>query len=186
MTSPSTIFRAAALAALFASSPATAKDADIVFMVGYHCTDPPGFLHYVPPAPFDSEVRVTADCTYSRYCDNDQYRSLWVAPTVRKGTQITVWDNSKGKTNDDWAEITIGKVVANAYGTYHGQAGMCISSFEQNRDGGDYRIVYHRRDNLDHRISRIRIVPGPKPPVIISKKRGNLTPEQVREAKKRH
>jgi hypothetical protein len=186
MTSLSTIFRATALAALFASSPAAAKDADIVFMVGYHCTDPPGFLHHVPPAPFDSEVEVAADCTYSQYCDNDQYRSVWIAPGVRYGTQIKVWDNSGGRTNDDWAEITIGKVVPNAYGAHYGQAGMCISSFEQNRDGRDYHIVYHRRDNLDHRISRIEITPAPRRPVIISKKRGNMTPEQVREAKKRH
>lgn len=78
--------------------------------------------------------------------DNDEIRSA-VLEDVPINTKITVYDNPDGKTNDDWAFVTVKKYKKR----------IQINDFEQSVDNPDYRLEYHRKNGLNGKISRIKI-----------------------------
>lgn len=86
---------------------------------------------------------------------NDEARSMGLY-YVKPGTIIRIYDDSKAKTNDDWAEIEVKRVVPN----------IIVPTFEMNLENDDYRIKYYRRDNLDGKVSHVKVFPGNSTPEI--------------------
>lgn len=164
-TSPFTAIGLSAFLLISGASAQSANYNDIIFLRGPNC-NPGGRIFY-----YDSKASIRSNCTYGYQCENDTIRSVWIAPTVRPGTRIRVYDNSDGERSDDWAEVTIKTVRSNFDASFAGREGMCIPSFEVNRDGPDYSIRYRRRDNLDGKISRIEIDAVKANPAAILKRR---------------
>lgn len=148
---------AAAAITMLLAQPVSAAVADIRFYSSQACDPRHGYRFGA-----DSEVELRANCTYGSTCENDSFRSMWIAPTVKPGTIIKVWDDSKASGRDDWAQIIIKAVIPSQSGSQGGKRGMCVDTFEQNRSGADYSIYYHRVDNLDGKISLIQVTPVPE------------------------
>lgn len=77
---------------------------------------------------------------------NDEIRSA-VLEHVPINTRIWIYDNPDGKTNDDWAVLTVKKYKKR----------IQINHFEQTVDNADYRLEYSRKNGLNGKISRIKV-----------------------------
>ncbi|WP_430908143.1 hypothetical protein [Maribacter sp. 2-571] len=75
---------------------------------------------------------------------NDEARSVNLIQ-VPKGTVIKVYDNPKGKENDDFAIILVKKKIFN----------YCIRTFEQSIYSSNIEMNYTRKNGLDGKISKI-------------------------------
>lgn len=77
---------------------------------------------------------------------NDEICSV-VLEYVPVNTKITVYDNPDGRTNDDWCTLEV-----KAY-----KRKIVIRHFEEDKETGDYRLDYHRKNGLNGKISHIEI-----------------------------
>jgi hypothetical protein len=79
--------------------------------------------------------------------DNDEARSL-VLNDVRPGALIRVYDDPRGRpSKDDWTEIHV-KQGATQY---------TVSSFERTYEDDVVRVIFHRNNGLDGKVSHIKI-----------------------------
>jgi len=79
-------------------------------------------------------------------CPNDEARSLFIR-NARRGEQYWLFDSPDGSLNDDWVEIAI----LNDFNE------LCIKTFERSFDDGSIRIIYHKRNGLDGKVSAMTI-----------------------------
>lgn len=77
-------------------------------------------------------------------CDNDEARSL-VLHDVPAGRVIRVYDSPSGATEDDWTSITVKRNISR----------RVIGTFQQDVDDASVRVVYHRNNGLDGKVSRL-------------------------------
>ncbi|HEX7153172.1 MAG TPA: phospholipase D-like domain-containing protein [Thermoanaerobaculia bacterium] len=84
--------------------------------------------------------------TTDSYCNNDEARSLMLYdfPTDKV---LFVYDSSSGSTGDDWAVIVPQRFIKRAV----------VGSFESSFTNADVRVCAFYRDNLDGKVSRVRI-----------------------------
>lgn len=75
---------------------------------------------------------------------NDEARSA-VLRHVSAGRVIRVYDDSGASVADDWTEIQVKRPIAF----------KLLSTFQETREDDEIRMVYHRGDNLDGKVSRI-------------------------------
>jgi hypothetical protein len=79
---------------------------------------------------------------------NDEARSVKLC-NVRPGTKIYVYDDSDGKTDDDWTEIRVkrfsGKII--------------VKTFEKDRNDDKVWVDYHKDNGLDGKVSYIKVKP---------------------------
>jgi hypothetical protein len=90
------------------------------------------------------------DFTQSDSYDNDDARSLRL-DRVSAGTLITVYDNSRGRRNDDFSEILVRSTT---------NAQQCVSTFEfANGTLSNATLQGRYRDfgNLDGKVSRVEV-----------------------------
>lgn len=76
---------------------------------------------------------------------NDHARSATVSGSA--GIRFIVYDKPSGQTDDDWTEIYLKTAVTDYY----------IPSLETAVDDPNVRIIYHRRNGLDGKVSALRI-----------------------------
>ncbi len=83
---------------------------------------------------------------------NDEARSVRLQ-YAKPGTWLRVFDDSDGRTNDDWAEIYVRKAARD----------IVIPTFQQNADNEYYWIRYYRKNGLDGKVSRVQVIAAPYP-----------------------
>lgn len=99
----------------------------------------------VVPASVDTAVNFT-DSSNMRWCDNDEARSIKLFD-VPAGRVIRLYDSADGSTQDDWVEIRVKRgITEKLIGTLEG-------AFEDD----DVRVVVHRNDGLDGKVSRVEV-----------------------------
>lgn len=79
-----------------------------------------------------------------RRCDNDEARSARLFD-VSAGRTLRLYDSPAGERQDDWVEITVKRDAAE----------VLIPSFERSFENDDVRVVYHRNNGLDGKVSRL-------------------------------
>ena len=89
--------------------------------------------------------------TSRRVRPNDEARSMRMY-AVPIGTTISVYDSGNGGTRDDWCEVRVKQRVKD----------YIVDTFERSYEDNVVRVVYHERDNLDGKVSYIRIDPPRK------------------------
>lgn len=91
-----------------------------------------------------------------RNCDNDEARSakLFDAPA---GRTIRLFDSPQGSRQDDWIEITTKRAIGE----------KLIGSFERSFEDADVRVVFHRNDGLNGKVSRLEASSLPSGPHIV-------------------
>ena len=77
-------------------------------------------------------------------CDNDEARSL-ILYNLPVGRVLRLYDSPNGSLTDDWVELTVKRTVAR----------HVISSFENTYEDDDVKVVYHRNNGLDGKVSRV-------------------------------
>jgi hypothetical protein len=77
-------------------------------------------------------------------CDNDEARSLGLYNAL-SGQIIRLYDSPTGNTNDDWTEIYVKRQIKY----------VLISTFENNIDNPDIQLIFHRKNGLDGKVSRV-------------------------------
>ena len=80
---------------------------------------------------------------------NDEVRSL-VLRNVAPGTVIRLFDDGKGRVNDDWVEIRVKAPSAR----------IVIGTFERCRNDHQVEVIYHRvrgNGNLDGKVSSVTV-----------------------------
>jgi hypothetical protein len=82
---------------------------------------------------------------------NDEARSMRMF-AVPIGTTISLYDAGNGGTRDDWCEIRVKQRVKD----------YIVDTFERSYEDNVVRVVYHEKDNLDGKVSYIRIEPPRK------------------------
>lgn len=84
-----------------------------------------------------------------RNCDNDEARSarLFEVPT---GRIVRLFDSPEGSREDDWLEITAKRDIVEAL----------IPGFQRSYEDADVRVVYHRNNGLDGKVSRLESADG--------------------------
>lgn len=88
---------------------------------------------------------------------NDEARSVRIQ-SVAPGARLLVFDDPRGSTSDDWAEIVVKKSGPD----------VVVGTFQQTVDTEYYKITHHRRNNLDGKVSYIEVFPGnPSPPAAL-------------------
>ena len=96
----------------------------------------------VIPVAADEAIDFTSSADF-RFCDNDEARSLRLFD-VPAGHVIRLYDDPRGDTEDDWVEIVAKRALAD----------KLIPTFEQSFEDTDVRVVYHRKNGLDGKVSR--------------------------------
>lgn len=84
----------------------------------------------------------------STECDNDETRSL-VLYNLPAGRVIRLYDSPSGSLEDDWTEIIVKRSIGR----------KAIGSFELSFDDDDVRLMYHRNNGLDGKVSRAEFSP---------------------------
>jgi hypothetical protein len=77
---------------------------------------------------------------------NDEARSV-VLYNVRVGAVLSVYDNAEGKTDDDWCEIVVKRLVQQE----------TVASFEETYENENVRVTYHRQNGLNGKVSHISV-----------------------------
>lgn len=121
----------------------------------------------VYPVAVDSEVSFQSDVNF-RFCDNDEARSgkLFDVPA---GRVIRLLDHPDGKREDDWAEIIVKRNVAE----------KLIPTFQRPFEDADVRLIHHRNNGLDGKVSRIEVSSARTGPVIDLYEGNNATQNLV-------
>ncbi|MCB1037103.1 MAG: phospholipase D family protein, partial [Acidobacteria bacterium] len=87
----------------------------------------------------------------TRFCDNDETRSL-LLHDVFAGQVFRFYDDSRqGFQDDDWTEILVKRNVAR----------KIIPTYEASFEDADVRVIYHRDDNLDGKVSSMEVRNSP-------------------------
>ena len=96
-------------------------------------------------------------------CDNDEARSI-VLYSLNAGHKLTVYDNPDGKKNDDWTEIIVKRDIKR----------KVINTFQRSFEDSDVRVIYHKDNGLDGKVSRaeISVVVYPQAPTLTSPANG--------------
>jgi hypothetical protein len=89
-----------------------------------------------------SSSKMEINAKKSSWIENDEARSVLVQ-NGKAGDVLRVYDNPDGKTDDDWAVITLKKDVAY----------LVIGTFEQTYENELYKIDFHRKNGLDGKTS---------------------------------
>jgi hypothetical protein len=79
-----------------------------------------------------------------RECANDEVRSL-VLYDVRAGQMLRLYDHPDGNTRDDWVEIIVKRRISQ----------KLIATFERSFEDADVRVIFHRHNGLDGKVSRL-------------------------------
>ncbi|MGF6529125.1 hypothetical protein ABID77_004438 [Variovorax sp. PvP013] len=143
---------AAFLMSAWTLTSAHAED-DLIFYEGNGCSQDITFT-------YDSHRASDDNCKQRGHCkgNNDEARSVRILKSVKQGAEILVYDSPDRKTTDDWTKITI------ADSSFVPPEGYCLRTFENNflnpRDNYGIRVEYIRKNGLDGKISRVRILPG--------------------------
>ena len=95
------------------------------------------------------------DFTKADWCENDEARAVELID-VPAGFVIRLSDDSKGKTNDDWVEI----IVKNDIFT------RTIDTLERSFESNDLRVIYHRDNNLNDKVSQMAVTTYPIGPIV--------------------
>lgn len=106
----------------------------------------PLFLHR------DKSLRFSDPWTGTDFpCDNDEARSM-LLHDVPAGKVLRFYDDGgRGYQEDDWTEIIVKRPVARKY----------VDTFEQSFEDADVRVIYHRDDGLDGKISSAEVASAP-------------------------
>ena len=89
-------------------------------------------------------------------CNNDEARSI-LLHDVPAGKVLRFYDDGgRGYQEDDWTEIVVKRPVARKY----------VDTFEQSFEDDDVRVVFHRDDGLDGKISSAEVATAPVGPVV--------------------
>lgn len=97
-----------------------------------------------------TEVDATYDFTgdsNTRYCDSDEARSA-ILFDVPAGRTVRMFDSPRGDTQDDWVEIVTKRDVTE----------LLVPSLERDFENDDVRVIYHRNNGLDGKISRLQVM----------------------------
>lgn len=126
---------------------------DLVFYEGNGCSQDIVFA-------YNSYREANDNCKKSGACkgDNDEARSLRIGKFVKQGAKIIVFDNPDGKTDDDYTRIDI------VDRSFIQPEGYCLSTFEQSFSNpftnSGIQVDYFRKNGLDGKVSRVRVIPG--------------------------
>jgi hypothetical protein len=126
---------------------------DLIFYEGNGCTQDIVFT-------YDSRNPSDDNCKKGGACkgDNDEARSLRILKSAATNTRIVVFDNPDGHQDDDFTVIDI------LSPEFMEDQGYCLRSFEQNFDTPQENqgiiVDYIRKNGLDGKISRVRVIPG--------------------------
>lgn len=88
-------------------------------------------------------------------CQNDQARSA-ILFDIPPGRVIRFFDNPSKKREDDWTEVIVKRAISE----------RIIHSFQESIDDEDVRIIYHRNNGLDGKISRIEVASAASGPTV--------------------
>jgi len=91
----------------------------------------------------------------SSYCVNDEVRSM-VLWDLEAGDVVRLYDHPDGRMEDDWLEIIVKQKLTDKR----------INTFERSFEDADIRVIYHRNNGLDGKVSRIQFSHQPIGPVI--------------------
>ena len=87
----------------------------------------------------------------TRFCDNDETRSL-LLHDVFAGQVFRFYDNSHRRfEDDDWTEIIVKRDISR----------KIIPTYERSFEDADVRVIYHRDDNLDGKVSAMELRNSP-------------------------
>lgn len=103
-----------------------------------------------------------------RNCDNDEARSARLFD-VPAGRTVRLFDSPQGSRQDDWIEITTRRAVAE----------KLIPGFQRSFEDADVRVVHHRNNGLDGKVSRLETASGPSGPTMVLYEGGSGTQNQV-------
>jgi hypothetical protein len=124
---------------------------DLIFYEGNGCSQDIVFT-------YNSYVQAKDNCKKHGACkgDNDEARSLRILKSAKRGTQIRLFDDPNGKTDDDYAIINI------LNPRRFEENGRCVRTFEEELDNAREGITldYIRKNGLDGKVSRVQVIPG--------------------------
>jgi hypothetical protein len=126
---------------------------DLVFYEGNGCTQDIVFT-------YNSYRAANDNCKKNGACkgDNDEARSLRIGKSVKQGAKIVVFDSPDGKTDDDYTTIDI------VNRSFLQPEGYCLRTFEQSFDNpsanSGIKVDHFRKNGLDGKVSRVRVIPG--------------------------
>ena len=87
------------------------------------------------------------DLTNNDSFENDEASSMRIQ-NIRPGAIVRVFDNSQGRTDDDWAQLLVMRSTST----------WCIGTFESGIPGlGALRMQYHRDNGLNGKVSRVEV-----------------------------
>lgn len=106
----------------------------------------PLFLHR------DKSLRFSDPWTGTDFpCNNDEARSI-LLHDVPAGKVLRFYDDGgRGFQDDDWTEIIVKRPVARKY----------VDTFEQSFEDADVRVIFHRDNGLDGKISSAEVASAP-------------------------
>ena len=90
-------------------------------------------------------INFKSDSNY-RDCDNDEAKSASIFDTPA-GITILLFDNPNGSKQDDWLEINIKQDIQE----------LQISSFEESFENDDVQVIYHKKNGLNGKVSRLEV-----------------------------
>lgn len=108
----------------------------------------------VVPASVDAAINFT-DSSNMRWCDNDEARSIKLFD-VPAGRVIRLYDSPDGSTQDDWVEIRVKRAITE----------KLVGTLQESFEDEDVRVVYHRNDGLDGKVSRVEVASAPSGPMV--------------------
>jgi hypothetical protein len=95
------------------------------------------------------------DFTQYKECPNDEARAMKLL-NVPAGFVITLADHPRGQRDDDWVSISIKRDINE----------KVIAGFEHSFEDADVKVVYHRNNGLDGKVSQVVVTTLPASPVI--------------------
>jgi hypothetical protein len=142
--SPLQFLRLAVLSLFFLdllAGPTTTSAGVICLMEGNNGTQECDFVK------FDWDAGADRDNDLTKYHNkNDEARSARLR-YVQPGTLIRVYDAPDGNSKDDWTEVHIKRAGWN----------VIVPTFEKSYEDEDVKVVYHRHNGLDGKVSRIEV-----------------------------
>ena len=83
-------------------------------------------------------------------CKNDDAKSMTLMGYFKKGTKILLFDDPGGKRSDDWFEVEFLQDMVNVR--------YVIPTFEESFRDHYLNAVFHKRNGLDGKVSRMEII----------------------------
>ncbi|HYH95032.1 reprolysin-like metallopeptidase [Hyalangium sp.] len=90
-----------------------------------------------------------------RFCDTDEAKSIRIFDTPA-GRVLRFFDSPDGSRQDDWVEIRVKRAISE----------KLIGTFESSFEDDDVRVVYHRNNGLDGKVSRAEIASEASGPLV--------------------